>query len=121
MKDSPELGGLSVGTTGRGEEIKPSIWNALPNFVPLAISAAMLGMVEREMNARKGSPLKKLSTLAGWLSGADALFCRLFGTFVLMRGIHHVKLVVSGDRIKQIKGYVIFLLCSWSQDGLSAG
>ena len=65
VKDSPKLDGLSVGTTGREAEIKPSIWNALPHFVPLAISAAMLGMVEREMNARKGSPFKKPSTLTG--------------------------------------------------------
>ena len=80
MKDSPELGGFSAGTVGRGEEIEPSIWNALPHFVPLAIFPlvinaaiyggwwiagpfvyflladrcdAMLGMDERNMDPRK--------------------------------------------------------------------
>jgi len=36
-EDSVEPGGLGVGTAGRGVLIQPSIWNALPYFVPLAI------------------------------------------------------------------------------------
>ncbi len=36
-EDSVEPGGLSIGTAGREVLIQPSIWNALPYFVPLAI------------------------------------------------------------------------------------
>ena len=60
----------------------------------------------------------KLSALASWSAGVQALFCR-FSTFVLMRGIHHIKLVLVGDRFEQAKGYVFFLVCSWPQGGAS--
>ena len=36
-EDSVEPGGLNVGTAGREVLIRPSIWNAIPYFVPLAI------------------------------------------------------------------------------------
>ena len=54
---------------------------------------------------------EKLSELARWSSNAETLFCES-GAFVLMRGIHHIKLVVSGGRIDQVKGYVFLLMCS---------
>ena len=59
---------------------------------------------------------EKLSALAGWSAGAQALFCRS-GTFVLMRGIHHIKLVLVGDRFEQAKAYVFLLVCSWPEGG----
>ncbi len=62
---------------------------------------------------------EKLSAVADWSSGAEALFCRS-GTFVLLRGIHHIKLVMVGDRIKQVKGYVFVLICDWPGNRNSA-
>ena len=61
----------------------------------------------------------KLSALARWSSGVETLF-GAGGPYVLMRGIHHVKLVLGGDRIEQAKGYVYFLICAWPQGGQSA-
>ena len=54
---------------------------------------------------------EKLSELARWPSYVETLFCES-GAFVLMRGIHHVKLVVNGGRVGQAKGYVFLLMCS---------
>ena len=62
---------------------------------------------------------EKLSALAGWSAGAQALFCGS-GTFVLMRGIHHIKLVLTGDRFEQAKAYVFLLVCSWPEGGAPA-
>lgn len=59
---------------------------------------------------------EKIAALAQWSSGAEPLFCRS-GAFILMRGIHHIKLVLKGDRVEQAKGYVFFLVCSWPQGG----
>ena len=41
-EDSVEPGGLSVGTAGGEVLIRPSIWNAVPYFVPLAIFPFMI-------------------------------------------------------------------------------
>ena len=54
---------------------------------------------------------EKLSELAKWPSNAETLFCKS-GAFVLLRGIHHIKLVVNGERVEQVKGYVFLLMCS---------
>ena len=62
---------------------------------------------------------EKLSALAGWSAGAQALFCGS-GTFVLMRGIHHIKLVLTEDRFEQAKAYVFLLVCSWPEGGAPA-
>ena len=32
------------------------------------------------------------------------------GRFVLLRGIHHIKLVVSGNRLQKAKAYVFMVL-----------
>lgn len=58
----------------------------------------------------------KLSALAEWASGARLLFGRS-GAFVLVRGVHHAKLLVAGDRIQQVKAYVFLLLCSYPPAG----
>ena len=52
---------------------------------------------------------EKLAELAGWVSKATPLFGKS-GRFVLMRGIHHIKLVVSGDRLREAKAYVFMVL-----------
>ena len=54
---------------------------------------------------------EKLAELAGWSTEPETLFSRS-GTFVLLRGIHHFKLVLAGDRIDQVKGYVFLLMSS---------
>ncbi len=52
---------------------------------------------------------EKLSALANWTTAPTTLFGRL-GPFVLLRGIHHIKLVLAGDRIEQVKGYPFMAL-----------
>ena len=52
---------------------------------------------------------QKLSALAGWSSGPQILYGRT-GQLVLMRGVHHVKLSFSADRLEQIKAYVFLLI-----------
>ena len=53
----------------------------------------------------------KLSALAGWSSGAETLFGKS-SRFVLIRGIHHVKLVVNDQGLDEIKAYVFLMLCA---------
>ena len=52
---------------------------------------------------------EKLAALAGWVSKPTALFARS-GRYVLLRGIHHIKLVVSGNRLRKVKAYVFMVL-----------
>ena len=52
---------------------------------------------------------EKLGALAGWVSKPTTLFGKS-GRFVMLRGIHHIKLVVSGDRLRQAKAYVFMVL-----------
>ena len=52
---------------------------------------------------------EKVAALVGWVSQPTILFGRT-GRFVLLRGIHHIKLVVVGDRVEQIKAYVYMVL-----------
>ena len=56
-----------------------------------------------------GVATEKVAALAGWVSQPTMLFGKT-GVFVLMRGIHHIKLVISGDRVEQIKAYVYLVL-----------
>ncbi len=52
---------------------------------------------------------EKIEALAGWSKKPTALFART-GRFVMLRGIHHIKLVISGDRLEQVKAYVYMVL-----------
>ena len=52
---------------------------------------------------------EKLAALAGWVSKPTMLFAKS-GRYVLLRGIHHIKLVISGDRLRHTKAYVFMVL-----------
>ena len=52
---------------------------------------------------------EKLAALAGWSAGPTALFGSS-GPFVLLRGIHHIKVVLDLGRPEQVKGYAYFVL-----------
>ena len=52
---------------------------------------------------------EKLRALAGWVSKPTTLFGKS-GRFVLLRGIHHIKLVISGNRLREAKAYVFMVL-----------
>ncbi len=52
---------------------------------------------------------EKVEALAGWVSKPTTLFAKS-GPFLLLRGIHHIKLVISGDQLRQAKAYVFMVL-----------
>ena len=52
---------------------------------------------------------EKLAALAGWVSKPTTLFAKS-GRYILLRGIHHIKLVISGDRLRHTKAYVFMVL-----------
>ncbi|MCY4599376.1 MAG: hypothetical protein OXF27_05595 [Acidobacteria bacterium] len=52
---------------------------------------------------------EKLEAVAGWVSKPTLLFARS-GRFVLLRGIHHMKLVISGNELQKAKAYVFMVL-----------
>ncbi|MCY3759056.1 MAG: hypothetical protein OXG96_15150 [Acidobacteria bacterium] len=52
---------------------------------------------------------EKLRALAGWVSRPTTLFGKS-GRFVLLRGIHHIKLVISGNQLRKAKAYVFMVL-----------
>ena len=52
---------------------------------------------------------EKLAELAHWVSRPTPLFGKS-GRFVLLRGIHHIKLVVAGSRLHKAKAYVFMVL-----------
>ncbi len=52
---------------------------------------------------------EKLSALAHWVSKPTTLFGKS-GRFVMLRGIHHIKLVISGNRLRKAKAYVFMVL-----------
>ena len=52
---------------------------------------------------------EKIQALAGWASKPATLFGRT-GRFLMLRGIHHVKLVISGNRLNKAKAYVYMVL-----------
>jgi len=52
---------------------------------------------------------EKLKALAGWVSKPTTLFGKS-GRFVLLRGIHHIKLVISGNQLRKAKAYVFMVL-----------
>ena len=51
----------------------------------------------------------KLAALADWVSKPKTLFGKS-GQFILLRGIHHIKLVISDDQLKEAKAYVFLVL-----------
>ena len=61
-------------------------------------------LIEAIGEARLAVP-DKLSELAKTSSGAETLFGRS-GPFMLVRGVHHFKLVVTADGIEQVKAYI---------------
>ncbi len=52
---------------------------------------------------------EKLAAAAGWVSKPTTLFGKS-GRFVLLRGIHHIKLVISGNELQKAKAYVFMVL-----------
>lgn len=52
---------------------------------------------------------EKLGALAGWVSKPTMLFGKT-GRYVLLRGIHHIKLVISGNKLQKAKAYVFMVL-----------
>ena len=54
---------------------------------------------------------EKLAELAHWVSRPTPLFGKS-GRFVLLRGIHHIKLVVIGNQLQKAKAYVFMVLSS---------
>ncbi len=51
----------------------------------------------------------KIKALAGWVSKPTQLFARS-GRYIMLRGIHHVKLVISGNQLRKAKAYVFMVL-----------
>ena len=51
----------------------------------------------------------KIKALAGWVSKPTPLFAKS-GRYIMLRGIHHVKLVISGDQLRKAKAYVFMVL-----------
>ena len=52
---------------------------------------------------------EKLGALAGWVSKPSMLFGKT-GRYVLLRGIHHIKLVISQGKLQKAKAYVFMVL-----------
>ena len=78
----------------------PRIWiDGLTEWHPLLDALAKEEMVVQE----------KLTALKDWNSKPAVLFAKT-GRFVLMSGIHHVKLVLSENRLLKIKAYLYMVL-----------
>ncbi len=52
---------------------------------------------------------EKLAELAGWVSQPTMLYGKS-GRYVLLRGIHHIKLVIAGKQLQKAKAYVFMVL-----------
>ena len=52
---------------------------------------------------------EKVQALGDWTSKPTTLFAKT-GRFIMLSGIHHIKLVVAGDRLEQAKGYIYMVL-----------
>ena len=52
---------------------------------------------------------EKITALADWISKPTPLFAKS-GHYLKMRGIHHIKLVISENRLRQAKAYVFMVL-----------
>ena len=63
---------------------------------------------------------EKLQELTRWSTGSTTLMSRS-GPIMLVRGIHHIKLVISGDQVSQAKAYVFFLMmCRRAKDSTAS-
>ncbi|MDE2739046.1 MAG: hypothetical protein OXH47_05915, partial [Paracoccaceae bacterium] len=51
----------------------------------------------------------KLLALKGWISKPEMNFSKS-GCFVILRGIHHIKLVISNGSVSKVKAYVFMVL-----------
>ena len=51
----------------------------------------------------------KIKALAGWVSKPTTLFAKS-GRYILLRGIHHVKLVISDNQLQKAKAYLFMVL-----------
>ncbi|MYD99655.1 MAG: hypothetical protein F4Y03_00035 [Alphaproteobacteria bacterium] len=58
---------------------------------------------------------EKLAALAGWVSKPTPLFAKS-GRYIMLRGIHHIKLVISEDRLQEAKAYVFMVLSAAVSD-----
>jgi len=52
---------------------------------------------------------EKLEALADWVSRPTTLFAKS-EPYVLLRGIHHIKLVIAGHQLRKVKAYVFMVL-----------
>ena len=52
---------------------------------------------------------EKIRALAEWVSKPSMLYGKT-GRYVLLRGIHHIKLVISGSELQKAKAYVFMVL-----------
>ena len=63
---------------------------------------------------------EKLEELARWSTGSTTLISKS-GPIMLVRGIHHIKLVITGDQVEQAKAYVFFLMmCRRAKDSAAS-
>ena len=51
----------------------------------------------------------KIKALADWVSKPEPLFAKS-GRYIMLRGIHHVKLVLSDNQLRKAKAYVFMVL-----------
>ena len=64
---------------------------------------------------------EKLTELAERSTGSAILWGKA-GPYFLVRGIHHVKITMSGDRVEQAKAYIFFLMMrAWRPRGEKSG
>ena len=52
---------------------------------------------------------EKLAQLASWVSRPTTLFAKS-GRYLLLRGIHHIKLVISDNELRKAKAYVFMVM-----------
>ena len=61
----------------------------------------------------------KLEELASWSNATASLFTKV-GPIMFVRGIHHIKLSINGDKVGPVKGYIFFLMMMSAQSRMSA-
>ncbi len=52
---------------------------------------------------------EKLPALADWVSRPTVIFAKS-GSYILLRGIHHIKLVIAKNRLQKVKAYIFMVL-----------
>lgn len=58
---------------------------------------------------------EKIDALAKWVSPPKTLYGKA-GRYVMLRGIHHIKLVVSDNQLQKVKAYVFIVLSGAMSD-----